>query len=328
MSFFVNNTHLQSVGFNNQEVNSIYYNNTLVWNKLMNWEWGDENEIGDAEWWNYLKLWVSTATDEELQNCVGMTKKISVPDPNIGSTGGILIASQTPLMRCIGANQDGQKTLTFQTAGGWYHSCFEELTDAELDAKTPIDWIGSRARQTCQRFYNYCSAKDAIKTVSKGTVSRGAETTGLMPGVGEDAWIDDPRSCVVDYHDETVFLLSELEFGYDEESCVSAEYSTTTNAECTYGYNAPYSYYTTASNRTFYPLLENGDSQGLDYNADYRYASLWARSPGAGDDQFFAQAYCRRSLATSSSTNCSLDYETYSTYQIGYYLAPAFVIGV
>mgnify|MGYP003372161299 FL=1 len=184
-------------------------------------------------------------------------------------------------MRCVGADQDGTGTLAFNAV-----SALPNTTSFGSNAV----WIGSTARSLCQDFYNKCSAKNAIKTVKKGT----------CPNYGS-------RNESVTYNNETVFLLSEREYGLDSYSPISTANSTTSKAECTQGYNAAYSYFTNNSKRIMY----KGDANG---NPTSSYAYQWERS----------RDY------RSSSRVCDVDTGG-SAYRNDYYdsngLAPAFVIG-
>jgi hypothetical protein len=70
------------------------------------WTWGDETEIGDAQWWFGLQRTVLLSTTaSERKAWVGKTKKMTLSTAVLGTT----VVS----MRCIGADQDGENTLTF-----------------------------------------------------------------------------------------------------------------------------------------------------------------------------------------------------------------------
>ena len=135
-----------------------------------------------------------------------------------------VLGANTATMRIIGFNQDGENTTTFQTKN--------TLPTRTVFGSSAV-WIGSTARTQCQNFYNACDAKSFIKTVSKGT----------CPSTNSS------RNGDVTYNDETVFLLSEREFGLDTYSPLSTANSTTSRAECTQGKNFAYSYYTSNATR-------------------------------------------------------------------------------
>ena len=271
MSFFINNTEPSATYFNGNEVSSIYYNGTLVW-EVVNFEWGSETAVGDSTWWTTLKKWAAGASAAERAACVGKTKKVSLSTAVRGAS--------SITMRCIAADADGVGTLTFQSA-------YALPTKASFGDSNAA-WIGSEARTHCQNIYNYCSAKSAIKTVKKGCAARNSSRKGA-----------------VTYNNETVFLLSERELGLDTYAGISVANSTTTKAECTYGYNAPY--ITKRSARIKY----RGDASG---NATTTLAEYWMRS---------------RHYSTSSEV-LYVDkngYSNYLTYDYAKYLVPAFVIG-
>ena len=238
------------------------------------WSWGSETATGDAAWWAGLKSWAANASASERAACVGKKKLVSLSTAVLGANAATMI--------CIGADQDGTGTLTFQTAG--------TLPTKFAFSDSGTAWIGSRARSHCQSFYNYCSAKASIKTVSKGVAAYSISRNGA-----------------VTYTNETVWLTSEREMGLDSYSSLSTANSTTSKAECTNGYNAAYSYYTSNTARTKYTMNANGT---LTTTAQY----YWERS-----------RYCY-----SSNRVCSI-YDDGSVsvtdYNSSIGLAPAFVIG-
>lgn len=238
------------------------------------WEWGSETATGDAKWWAGLKTWAAKASSSERKKCVGKKKLVSLSSAVLGANAATMI--------CIGADQDGTGTLTFQTAG---------TLPNNLQFGDDAVWIGSDARTQCQNFYNYCSAKASIKTVSKGTCPS----------------INSSRNGSVTYNNETVWLPSEREMGLDNYSPISTANSTTSKAECTQGYNASYSYYTSNSTRAKYYMNANGS---LTSNTNW----YWERS----------RNYSYSDHVCNVGTDGSADYATYD-YSRG--LAPAFVIG-
>ena len=238
------------------------------------WEWGSETAVGDAKWWAGLKTWAAKASSGERQNCVGKTKRVSLSSSVLGGN--------QVLMRCVGADQDGTGTLAFNAV-----SALPNSTNFGSNAV----WIGSTARDLCQDFYNRCSAKDSIKTVKKGT----------CPSTNSS------RNGSVTYNDETVFLLSEREYGLDSYSPISTSNSTTSKAECTQGYNAAYSYYISNSRRVMYLGDANGNPANL-------YAYQWERSRYYG----YSRYVCFVSADGSANSG---------DYSGSCGLAPAFVIG-
>ena len=239
------------------------------------WSWGSETATGDAAWWAGLKNWVANASSYERAACVGKKKLVSLSTAVLGANAATMI--------CIGADQDGSKTLTFQTAG-----LLPNTTVFGSDAV----WIGSTARAQCQNFYNYCSAKSSIKTVSKGT----------CPDCVSD------QNGTATYNNETVWIPSETEMGFnDMYSSLTKKNSTTSNSECTKGYNTAYSYYTSNTTRAKYTMNANGS---LTTNPNW----YWERSRGC----------------YASGRVCIVDGDgsaAGTNYYGGYGLAPAFVIG-
>ena len=124
-------------------------------------------------------------------------------------------------MRIIGIDIDGVGVITFDCN----HLGNNSFTSTQ-----------SNITNICQNFYNYCDAKPYIKVLSKGTAG------GLTDP-------NNARNGVVTYADRYVWLLSEREVNLDNYSSISAANSTTTKAECTYGVNQPYPYFTSDETR-------------------------------------------------------------------------------
>lgn len=239
------------------------------------WDWGDENAVGDQDWWASLKTWARGASPSEREACVGRTKKVSL-------SSSVLGANQA-LMRCIGYDLDGTGTLAFQTAGTLPNS---------LEFGNNTVWINSDARTQCRNFASRCSASNSITTVNKGTcpnISTGSQ-----------------RNDNVTYNSETGWLPSEREMGLDSWSPLSTANSSTSKAECTQGYNAPYQYYDSNSDRIKYDMDASGN-----VGSTARY--YWERSR----DYEFPTYVCR------IDPNGPADSYDYFRSQ---YLAPAFVI--
>jgi hypothetical protein len=96
------------------------------------WSWGSETATGDAAWWAGLKNWVANVSSSERAACVGKKKLVSLSTAVLGANAATMI--------CIGADQDGSKTLTFQTAG--------LLPNTTVFGSNAV-WIGSTARAQC-----------------------------------------------------------------------------------------------------------------------------------------------------------------------------------
>ena len=240
------------------------------------WSWGADGGTVDAAWFTGLKNYLASHTGASIKTSsggaiLGTTKSVTLSSAVLGTT--------THLIRVIGVDQDADNTVTFQTK-----NCLSQYTTFGSSAV----WIGSTARTLCQNYYNAFPGKAAIKTVSKGTCPSTNSSRNGSPT----------------YNDETVFLLSEREFGLDSYSPISTANSTTSKAECTAGKNFAYSYYTSNSTRIMYL----GDTS----TSSYGYP--WERS----------RSYNGSSLVCRVSNNGSASYGNYG-YSNG--LAPAFVIG-
>lgn len=239
------------------------------------WSWGADGGTVDAAWFTGLKNYLASNSGSSIRtsnggSILGTTKSVTLSSAVLGTT--------THLIRVIGVDQDANNTVTFQTK-----NCLSQYTTFGSNAV----WIGSTARSLCQNYYNAFPGKAAIKTIKKGT----------CPNYGD-------RNQNVTYNDETVFLLSEREFGLDTYSPLSTANSTTSKAECTQGKNFAYSYYTSNATRIMYL----GDTS----TSSYGYP--WERS----------RHYISSDVVCIVSGNGSAGF---SIYDDSSGLAPAFVIG-
>lgn len=239
------------------------------------WSWGADGGTVDAAWFNGLKNYLASNSGSSIRtsndgSILGTTKSVTLSSAVLGTT--------THLIRVIGVDQDANNTVTFQTK-----NCLSQYTTFGSNAV----WIGSTARSLCQNYYNAFPGKAAIKTIKKGT----------CPNYGD-------RNQNVTYNDETVFLLSEREFGLDTYSPLSTANSTTSKAECTQGKNFAYSYYTSNATRIMYL----GDTS----TSSYGYP--WERSRYYNVSFNVCYVYVNGSAANTDYVN-------------GIGLAPAFVIG-
>ena len=239
------------------------------------WSWGADGGTVDAAWFTGLKNYLASNSGSSIRtsnggSILGTTKSVTLSSAVLGTT--------THLIRVIGVDQDANNTVTFQTK-----NCLSQYTTFGSNAV----WIGSTARSLCQNYYNAFPGKAAIKTIKKGT----------CPNYGD-------RNQNVTYNDETVFLLSEREFGLDTYSPLSTANSTTSKAECTQGKNFAYSYYTSNATRIMYL----GDTS----TSSYGYP--WERSRSYNSSNYVCFV---RNNGTAA----------YGYYNDGIGLAPAFVIG-
>ena len=240
------------------------------------WSWGADGGTVDAAWFTGLKNYLASHTGASIKTSsggaiLGTTKSVTLSSAVLGTT--------THLIRVIGVDQDADNTVTFQTK-----NCLSQYTTFGSSAV----WIGSTARTLCQNYYNAFPGKAAIKTVSKGTCPSTNSSRNGSPT----------------YNDETVFLLSEREFGLDSYSPISTANSTTSKAECTAGKNFAYSYYTSNSTRIMYL----GDTSTSSYGYPWERSRYYNISTGV----------------CNVDDNGSASYGNYG-YSNG--LAPAFVIG-
>ena len=126
-----------------------------------------------------------------------------------------ILGTSTFTMRIIGLDIDGSGVITF---------------DSKYLAAETMD---TNLLNTYQdNFYDYCNAKPYIKALSKGTAATNINRNG-----------------VVTYADYYVWSLSEREVNLDKNSGISVANSTLTKAECTYGVNQPYPYFTSNDKR-------------------------------------------------------------------------------
>ena len=146
----------------------------------------------------------------------------------------------TYTMRIIGLDIDGSGVVTFDCN----HTGDIQLKDSQSDMNT-----------TCQNFYNYCNAKPYIKVLKKGVARQ-----------------DDWRNGAVKYTDSYVWLLSEREVNLNKYSGISVANSTLTKAECTYGVNQPYPYFT--SDETRIKNKKNNSPIGWSTRSNNRYNTV------------------------------------------------------
>lgn len=240
------------------------------------WSWGADGGTVDAAWFAGLKNYLASHTGASIKTStggaiLGTTKSVTLSSAVLGTT--------THLIRVIGVDQDANNTVTFQTK-----NCLSQYTSFGSNAV----WIGSTARSLCQNYYNAFPGKAAIKTIKKGT----------CPSTNSS------RNGDVTYNDETVFLLSEREFGLDSYSPLSTANSTTSRAECTNGKNFAYSYYTSNATRVMYL----GDTSTSSYGYPWERSRYW---------------YSSNIVCYVGSTGTAI----HNVYNSSIGLAPAFVIG-
>ena len=158
-----------------------------------------------------------------------------------------ILGTSTFKMRIIGLDIDGGGVITFDSnpvaAGTTNPGSFSTYQD---------------------NFYNYCNAKPYIKSLRKGTAAAASNRNGA-----------------VTYADYYVWLLSEREVNLDKYSGISVANSTLTKAECTYGVNQPYPYFTSSDRRK--KTSSNRYPWGLRSGATYENSSVVITSWGSSD---------------------------------------------
>lgn len=231
------------------------------------WSWGADGGTVDAAWFAGLKSYLASHTGASIKTSnggaiLGTTKSVTLSSAVLGTT--------THLIRVIGVDQDANNTVTFQTK-----NCLSQYTSFGSNAV----WIGSTARSLCQNYYNAFPGRAAIKTIKKGT----------CPSTNSS------RNGDVTYNDETVFLLSEREFGLDSYSPLSAANSTTSRAECTNGKNFAYSYYTSNATRVMYLGDTSTSSYGYPWERSRYYNSSGyvciVRNDGGADYGYYSRSF-------------------------------------
>ena len=229
------------------------------------WSWGADGGTVDAAWFTGLKNYLASNSGSSIRtsnggSILGTTKSVTLSSAVLGTT--------THLIRVIGVDQDANNTVTFQTK-----NCLSQYTTFGSNAV----WIGSTARSLCQNYYNAFPGKAAIKTIKKGT----------CPNYGD-------RNQNVTYNDETVFLLSEREFGLDTYSPLSTANSTTSKAECTQGKNFAYSYYTSNATRIMYLGDTSTSSYGYPWERSRYYSNsdfvCLVNSGGGATDSYYGNS--------------------------------------
>ena len=219
MSFFVNNVELKQATFNQQEVKSIYFNTHLIW-EAPSFEWPGWANATWEDVYNLCKQKQNGGITAWPDDVVlGATKETTLSTAILGTS--------TFTMRIIGLDIDGSGVITFDSK--------------YVAAETTSCNLFNRYENN---FYNYCNAKPYIKSLKKGTAPTSAASGDRNGGVT--------------YADHYVWSLSEREVNLDRYSCISVANSTLTKAECTYGVNQPYPYFT--SNESRKKRLKEGDS--------------------------------------------------------------------
>lgn len=269
----VNSTQY-TIDHGNTLVNGTQYKIEFAAGPSFNWvgwdnaDWQDINNLCYCKQQGYIDAWPDDVV-------VGATKSVTLTSALAGTT--------THNVTLIGRDQDGDGTLTFQTT-----NCLANGVQFNTSSSN-AQWVGSNIRSQCTSYYNKLPNKDYIKTVSKGTCPDSVSR----------------KNGTATYNNETVFILSATEVGYTGSkngSSLSIDNSTTSNSECTAGYNEAYSYYSDDASR----IKNAGDTGSA--------TSWWLRSRYY-QDSYFDCAVASSGVDTGNYPDAALR------------IAPAFVIG-
>ena len=220
-------------------------------NVLVYSDWGDENAVGDANWWSGLRTWVlsSSTTDNMLAACLGKRKKVSLSTAVQGGNAAS--------MMCVGYNIDGSgKSLTFQS---------DILPTLGAFSSSSALWNGSNAQNICNNFASYCSANSSLKRVTILYCSSNSS------GQGQNT--DTSYQCYG-------FLPSECQMG----CTTTAGYAKSQSEWTSGGKQTPYQYYTSDSSRVKYKMDANGN---LTSSANY----YWERSRYYNNSSYVCNVY-------------------------------------
>lgn len=248
MSFYVNNTELNAINFNGEQVKSVYYNNRFVWGMK---PWKGWNNATWADLYDLCQAKQKGVTDWPADVVLGKTKTLNFTSPFDGKT------TKADFM-IIGLDIDAPGTMTF-------HS--KNTIGSPVVHLTGVDNYGQfgTAAEACEEFYEKCGIQDYIRTVRKGT----CETRNSS------------RQAPVVYKDYKIWLPSEFEMGMDKFSTRSVAWSAPTNAETTYGVNVPYPYYYDISifgTSKYSPRINKGADTEFWTNGFNGLTPYWTRS--------------------------------------------------
>ena len=200
---------------NNVELNEVTFNQqevkSIYFNTRLIWEAASWPGWANATWEDVYKLCKQKKNGD-----------ISVwpSDIVLGATkettlSTAILGTSTFTMRIIGLDIDGEGAITFDSKYVTAETVNPDLIDTyQYD------------------FYKYCNANPYIKPLDKGNSSGDINRNGNVTYTYYEVW-----------------SLSEREVNLDKYSGISVANSTPTNAECTYGVNKPYPYFTSDGRR-------------------------------------------------------------------------------
>lgn len=221
--------------------------------KAIYFTWGTETDTGDANWWSAMKSWVTNSTASERSACVGKKKKMTLSTAFQGLSANIPFS-----VVCIGADQDGDKTLTFQTEG-----VFPSAT--QFGSSNAL-WNGSTVQNLCNTFATNANCNASMKSITKlsATATNSSQTGAANGSTTAKAWL--PSDCEMGFppgHD------------YNNGKGYAASYSEWTQG----GSQTAYSYYNSNARRIKYTMNSSG---ALTTSPQYYWErSLYCNSTGA-----------------------------------------------
>ena len=195
---------------NNVELNEATFNQqevkSIYFNTRLIWEAASWPGWANATWGDVYNL--CKAKKEERITAWPNDVVLGATKETTLSTA--ILGTSTFTMRIIGLDIDGKGAITFDSK---YVTA--ETVNPDLIETYQYD------------FYRYCNAKPYIKSLNKGNSSGDMNRNGNATYTYYEVW-----------------SLSEREVNLDKYSGISVANSTPTNAECTYGVNKPYPYFT------------------------------------------------------------------------------------
>lgn len=197
--------------------------------------WGNESEVGDAEWWAGLKNWAINATEAEREACIGKKKKVALLGVSILNW----LANAKISTICIGADIDGPNTLTFQTEGCSPNSLSFGAENARYSASNVLGKVNT--------FVINCSASHSVKSIIKLTCESEPNRTQTQIANTEST--------------QKGFLPSDCEMGFiaGADNSQGKGYAMSYQEWAKDGSQKPYQYYTSNTSRIKYKCSSNGD---------------------------------------------------------------------
>lgn len=172
-------------------------------------------------WWDSLAASIDTLDKTDI---VGATSFIYLNDSFLG------IDANTPIpVVCIGADQDGENTLTFRT---------EQPLPTMVEYGDSVDYAQSNMKTYCDTFANICSASEALKTLTKTYTSawNGKSTNAADKSVTVKAWTG-----------------SALEWGLESSNA----FPSSDKEQTVGGDGATYAYHLNSEHRNIYKVVDN-----------------------------------------------------------------------